>query len=165
MDVESLIERHLGERRPDVGHPAGERAALDDDDVALLDAVLGPLVEHDDAARLQRLAADHPRRDRLVLEPALELDERGELLVLGADGLQPRVLVGEPLVLVAQRRVLGPQLVDLADRPGDARHRLGDVGDRALERPQGERQAALELAHVGVRRERHQQQRDRDAGS
>ena len=61
-------QRHLRERRPDVGHPARERAALDDDDVALLDPVVGALVEHDHPARLERLAADDPRRDRLVLE-------------------------------------------------------------------------------------------------
>ena len=51
----------------------------------------------------------------------------------------------QPLVLAAQRRVVDPEGVDLARSRSSHRDTSSrDVRDRALERPEGERQAALE---------------------
>ena len=62
----SLISVTLAKVGPDVGDPPGERAALDDDDVAQLDPVVGALVEGDHPPRLEQLAPDdaRPRRSR-----------------------------------------------------------------------------------------------------
>ena len=54
----------LGAVRPDLGHPAGERAAGGDDDVADLDPVVAALVEDDQPPELGRLAGDDRRRRR-----------------------------------------------------------------------------------------------------
>ena len=59
-----------------------------------------------------------------------ELEERGHLSFSAPERLRAGVLIGESLVLGAQRGVLGPQLVDLADRGADTpRHLAADAAD------------------------------------
>ena len=80
-------QRHLREVRPDVGDPARQRAARHDHRVAQRDPVVRrPCRVTIEPARLERLAPDHPGRDRLVVEAALELEQRRQRFVL------PRVL-------------------------------------------------------------------------
>jgi hypothetical protein len=105
-------QRHLRECRPDVGDPPGERAALDDHHVALRNPVVGALVERDHLARVERVAADDARRDGLVVEAALQLEGRGELVVLALEGLEASVRVLVALVLALERGVVDTQRVD-----------------------------------------------------
>ena len=56
VDVPSVRSTTVALSGPDVGDPAGQRAAAGDDDVADRDAVVRALVERDDPPELRRLA-------------------------------------------------------------------------------------------------------------
>ena len=75
----------IGEVRPELDDPAGQRPALGDDDVALLDAVVAALADRDQPPELRRLAGDDLGGGRPVLEPVLELEQAGQEVVLALD--------------------------------------------------------------------------------
>ena len=78
-----------------------------------------------------------------MFEACPELEQGRQLLVLALDLLRHRLLDGQALVLVAQGRVVDPQPIDLGDGGADRRDATGHLVERALDRPEGEADAAL----------------------
>ncbi len=100
-----------------------------------------------------------------MVETAPQLEEGGELVVLAAGRVEAGVLVPKALVLGLQGVVVDAQAVDLGHRLDRVGDRAGDAVDGRLDRPEGEADAALELPDRRARRDGHEKQGRRPAGS
>ena len=138
--------------------------AAGDHDHAGRQPVVRAAIDHDRPPRLARLARDDRDRERLVREAVAQLEQAGELLVLAPELGRGAALGLEPVVLLAQLRVLLSEPVDLRDRRGDRGHVAGDAADGDLDRLERERHAVLDVAHQRVRRHGHEDERRHEQG-